>query len=203
MSDSYISVDEGTERKIDHWQRTINSATVDQGRVVLAPTFVPTYVATHATAIAISTANDHIMQLMASADFRYLLRRIEVEQVAAANATAQVEIALYRLSSAGTGGTAVSPVELDPVNDASTAAGMTLPSSKGTEGDLLGIWTAVIQSTITNQTAPLLDIKFDGIHLQPPTVAAGTSNGLALKCLDSDSTATVRTRLTFEELDWS
>ena len=202
MGESFLQIDEGTEKKIDHYQRTISGSTVEQGRIVVAPSPVATYsIVTASTAIA--SANQHILQIMSGATNRTMLRELKVFQLTAAAALALVEFELYRIDTAGTGGTAITPEPVDTVDAAADSTAMVLPSSKGTEDELLGFWDGVIHATLTNATKPIIDELWDGVHRKPFTAPAGTSNGLALKCLDTDTTVDFRIVAIVEELAWS
>jgi hypothetical protein len=204
MPTSYVSFDEGTTKKVRTFQRTDGGDTVYEWMYSESEPPLDAYTVT-ALNIAGVTANSHLLQVMAGASLRVGIRRITIYQYGAANATRQVRFGVYRLSTAGTGGSAITPDPLDPASAASGATAATLPSSKGTEGvDVGGLHNAIIQSTITNQTAnPLLDLDFGLGRERPLWIAAGASNGIALKNLVADSTATYDIFLRFVEAGWS
>jgi hypothetical protein len=184
VPDSFIEVTEGTGKKLAAFERTVNSQTVQDQRFVLAEPFLPSYTVAITTEVSLATANSHLLQIMAGANKRLLLRRIKVTQLGAAS-TAQVCVfQLVRLTTAGTGGTAYTPRQFDPADGNAEATAMTLPSSKGTEG--VGLWTetGVLWSTVPTAGSgqDVVDLDFrSGLRTKPPTIAAGTSNGLALK----------------------
>lgn len=200
---SYVTVNEGVDRKMATVSRTIDSETVEQSEVAVTLPYIPTYVVTTETAVALSTANSHVFQLMGSSTNRVLLRRLEVYQKAAASAAAFAEFELVRLDTAGTGGTALTPEPADPVDAATDAEGMTLPSSKGTEDESFGFRTGVILAAPAAGARPVLLLEWDDTSAKPPTIAAGGTTGIALKNISSDSTATVHVVATFQEVDWS
>lgn len=202
-SPSYVTVDEGTDRKMATVQRTKSAETVEETEVAVTLPYVPTYVVTTETAVALSAANSHLLQLLGSSTNRVLLRRLEVTQKAAATANTRIEFELVRLDTAGTGGTALTPKPTDPVDDATTAVGMTLPSSKGTEDESMGFRTGTVLTAPAAGHDHVLLLIYDAITSKPPTIAAGGTTGLALKNVNTDATATVQIVATFEEADWS
>jgi hypothetical protein len=202
MPDSTIAIDEGVGAKLDHYQRTITSNTVNQARVVLAEAYAASYSVSVTTAVATATANSHLLQIVAGALNRVILRRLVVYQMVAAGAATAVNLTLVRLTTAGTGGTSFTARALDPIDTATAAAAMTLPSSKGTEGNIL--WTGAMNvAASAGVQQPLLDLNWDDPRTRPPVIAAGTSNGLALKNITALATATVHIYAEFVELYYS
>jgi hypothetical protein len=185
-------------------QRTIDSETVEQTEVAVTLPYVPTYVVTTETAVALSAANSHVFQLLGSSSNRVLLRRLEVTQKAVATADTRIEFELVRLDTAGTGGTTLTTNPTDPVDDASTAVGMTLPSSKGTEDESLGFRTGtVLIAPATAGHEYTLLLVWDDPTSKPPTIATGGTTGIALKNINTDASATVHVVATFQEVEWS
>ena len=201
---SYVQVNEGSDRKVAFVQRSISSNTVEQTEVALTLPYIPTYVVTTETPVSLATANSHVLQIMGSTLNRDLLRSVEVTQVGAALNDTRIQFELVRLDDAGTGGTALTPNPTDPVDAATTAAGMTLPSSKGTENESMGFWAGSVVTDPENLPGfdLVLDLEFEG-HGKPPTLAGGGSTGFALKNVTSEPSATVHVRATFEEVFWS
>lgn len=200
MGNSYFTIDEGVDKNIATFSRTVDAATVHTQKVAADEPFLESYNVVVTGTVAISTANSHILQIMAGGTFRVSLRRIVIWQVGNANATAKIQLQLLRLTSAGTGGTAYTPARLDPASGAAGCAGMTLPSSKGTESTIIDQWEPLIHATSTTVGVnPILDHYWDIDRVQTPYITAGTSNGLAFKCVPSDSTATLRMVATVTE----
>jgi len=201
---AYVSIDEGSDRKMATVQRTIDSETVEQSEVAVTLPYIATYVVTTQTAVALSAANSHVFQLLGSESHRVLLRRLEVFQKADAAADTRIEFELVRVDTAGTSGTALTPVPTDEVDDATTAEGMTLPSSKGDEGDSLGFRTGtVLAEPATAGHDHVLLLDYYSISSKPPTIAAGGTTGIVLKSITTDADATVHVVATFEEVDWA
>lgn len=193
MSQSYVPFLDSASatRKFHTNQRSNGSDTVEQYVQLTGEPYLATYTVVVHTAISAATANSHLLQIMAGSSLRVGVRRIRVTQFA--NGTTQKNAwYLYRLTSAGTGGTSYTPSPLDPADSASGATAMSLPSSKGTEGAL--IYT---ESVLTHATAatvgldPVLDVDFTRDRDKALWIAAGTSNGIALKNVTASTSTTL------------
>jgi hypothetical protein len=139
---------------------------------------------------------------MAGSSNRLRIRRIELSQVTLATTAGINSFAIYRLTTAGTGGTSITPQLVDPADSAAGATAMTLPSAKGTEGALLWAGSAVLTQTVGASPSlenQLLCIDFDGLRRKPIHVASGTSNGIALKNLTARAAATCLVTVWFDE----
>lgn len=203
MPTSFISFDEGTTRKVRAFQRTDGSDTVEEWLYARSESIFDTYAIT-ALAVAGATANSHLLQIMAGASLRVGIKRITINQVAAATAVANFPFDLYRLSTAGTGGSALTPAPLDPASAASGATAMTLASSKGTETTLLGRHRGAISTTATTVGLnPVLDLRFGDNGQKPLYIAAGASNGLCIKNTAADATATFDIYVELIEVGWA
>lgn len=205
MAYTYYNFTEGSGRKARSFQRTDGGAnTVDEMAYVESEPPLLTYTVSSITAISIATANSHLLEIMAGASLHVWLRRLRVTQVAVANAAQICTFALYRLTTAGTGGTAITPQKSDPSDAAAGATAMTLASAKGTEGSLLwaearSLWSAV--PTATNDVT--LDWTFTTPRTKGIRVASGTSNGVALKNITAiTTTPTVIVTAEICESDW-
>lgn len=193
MTRSYVGQVAGSDYNLHVVQRTESATTVLQPLVVLGEPEIASYRIATASAIAVATANSHLLQIMAGASLRVGIRRLWVYQQTAAASTSNDDLAIYRLTTAGTGGTSITPAALDPADAAAGCTAMTLPSSKGAEGTLIEYRHAVIHAT--PQTVghnPLAVFDFTTWNTKALWIAAGTSNGIALKNLTSDASATVR-----------
>jgi hypothetical protein len=202
VPDSYVTVlDAESGKNLATFERTVGGQTVQDQRVVLAEAFLPTYSVSVTTAVSTATANSHLLQIMAGANKRVLLRRIYVTQLANAGANTSAVFQLLRLTTAGTGGTAFTPRQLDPADGNAEATAMTLPSSKGTEGNVLWTGTGILLATAaTAGSDMIIDLDYRaGLRTKPPTIAAGTSNGLALKLITAVASATVHIYAEFVE----
>jgi hypothetical protein len=203
LAEGFINVTEGSGKKIHAFDRTIGANTVLGEVVVNGEQYLAEYSVTTITPISAATANSHPLQIMAGASLRLRIRRIEVAQMGLATTGAMCQWALYRLTTAGTGGTAITPQLLDPADAAAGATAMTLPSAKGTEGALLWSGSTPMTQTVTatpsNFPQPFIVLDFDGLRRKPVHVAAGTSNGIALKNITAIAAATVIVTAFFDE----
>ena len=198
---SFVPVSDAdeSERNIATTQAVEGGVTVERYRYEQEFSGHPTYTVTTA-AVLCSPANSHLIELMAGDTNTLYLRRIALDQVAnAATATPgkRLRFSLYSLDTAGTGGTVYTPEPMDPSDDVADATAMTLPSVKGEEGvggtgGLVWGGAADVRNPVVGSTGHLLDWRWgeDGLS-KCPIIPPGTSNGLAIKNLDADTSATV------------
>lgn len=181
MAESIVQVTEGVGKKLHTWSRVVGASTVEDEFVLPAEYPLPSYT-TIALVISFATVNDHILQLMAGAALNVRIRRIRITQHAGATAAAAGAINVVRLTTAGTGGTVVTPRRNVSADAAAGATAMTLPTVKGTEGDM---WWA--ESYNARQTPPAgggPNVIFEWLQHpgeEPLTIAAGVTNGIAIK----------------------
>jgi hypothetical protein len=137
MADDSIGIATDTDAYLDTVSRTISSQTRHAQRHVAGWSSDPTYVV-RASGISTATTADHLLQVMADGTnySRVLRYRITPTDDIPAAATVLL-VTLVRLSTAGTGGSAVTPRGYDPADSAYGGGAQTLPSSKGTEGNAL------------------------------------------------------------------
>lgn len=185
MSESSINVTEGSGKRLHTWDKTISSVLVQDQVVIEGEPHLATYAVPFDTT-SVATLNDHVFQLMAGSSLHVYVRRIYLAQQGFAT-TATTVLDVRRLSTAGTGGTAATPNPLDPSDAACGATFMNLPSSKGTEVGSSSLFrvpvTFAATSTTTVLMPPSLDLAFDIRGAKSLRIAAGTSNGIALKLL--------------------
>jgi len=172
---------------------TESASTVQDEKAILGEQYLPTFSVTSGFGISAATAASHLIQIGGGS--RYYLRRLTVTQVAGATTAFMADIILLRLTTNGSGGTALTPAPHD-LADTSTMGAMTLPTTKGTEG--VGIWR---QSCYFFQTVPVsggpgtgvvLDLNFDtDLRGRPPICPVGASNYFALKLNTAPAAATV------------
>jgi len=203
MAESLVQVTEGSGKKLHTFARTIGANTVEDEVVLLGENYLASYTVQHAQAsVSTATANSHLMQIMAGASLKVRIRLIAVYLHQTATAVSLGAFQLVRLTTAGTGGTAITPNPLDPSDAAAGATAMTLPTVKGTEGALLWGGTALYEQTLTagNQwVQPFAVWDFDRPRSKPPIIAAGVANGVALKQLTAIANATVSVVVLLDE----
>ncbi|MBX3031908.1 MAG: hypothetical protein KF809_17310 [Chloroflexi bacterium] len=205
MGDSSYEFTEGSGRRQRTYQRTVAGTAVEELTVNLTEATLPSYTIT-TPGLLTSTANTHLLQIMAGASNRVGIRRIVVSQSGLAGAASISRFQLLRLSTAGTGGTASgTPLPLDPA-DASPGATVrhALTSNKGTEGGTVWEEGISLLSAATQSTLKTVEWTFgaDGIT-KVPWIAAGTANGLALKVTTAVGTAQVIVAVEFVEAGWA
>lgn len=206
MAEAFINVTEGDGKRIRAYDRTVASQTVHDEVVVIGEPYVAEYTTATITPVSTATANSHVLQLMAGSSNRVRVRRIEVAQMGLATTAAFCQWAVYRLTTAGTGGTSITPQLIDPSDSAVSATSMTLPTAKGTEGALLWSGATPMTQTISATPAainPILVLDFDDTRRKPIHIAAGTSNGIALKNITAIAAATVVVTIWFSETAWT
>ena len=204
MAEGTLQVNEGTGKKLHTFQRTIGANTVEDEVMLLGENYLASYV-TGPQANSTATANSHLIQIMAGASLKLRIRRIEMYQVAAATTAVLMDTQLWRLTTAGTGGTSQTPNALDPSDGAAGATVMNLPTAKGTEGTLLlrqfpYMMQTVAASAQLNQ--PILVWDFDQLRSKPLIIAAGTSNGIAVKNVTAVAAASVTFGIWFDEANF-
>jgi hypothetical protein len=122
---------------------------------------------------------------MAGASLKVRVRRIEIHQYQAATAAAIMITQLYRLTTAGTGGTVITTQPLDTTDPAAGATAMTLPTVKGTEATNPTAWAGPIMwQTIGASSSfptPAVVWDFDRPRTKPLILQAGATIGIAIK----------------------
>lgn len=178
MAEGFINFTEGSGKKLRTWNRTIGANSTEEQFVIPGEYPTPSYMV-YATAVSGATAASHTIQLMAGASLNVRVRRIFLHAIAATVGTVRFEV--VRLTTAGTGGTALTVGKMDNGDAAVGATAMTLPTVKGTEGAFL--WPITVGSAAA---APQSAVNESGWVQHPNSKAiiipAGTANGIALKC---------------------
>jgi hypothetical protein len=194
-----VQVNEGTGKRYDTWKATKNSVDLQDQFVIPGEFPYPTYDISFPTA-SMAVAASH-WQIMAGASLPVLIRRIRIKERIAPAANTVLAIQLIRLTTAGTGGTVVTP---RPRSTASAAAGctaMAIPTVKGTEA-AFGQWEESISAVVAPLPAgPLLEMV-PAPNEPPWIIAAGTANGYAIKNLNGVATATFDIMVTVCEVNF-
>jgi hypothetical protein len=205
MPESLVQVTEGSGKKLHTWQRTIGANAVEDEVILHGEPMLATYTVATASALSVATAASHVLQIMAGASLNVYIRRIRVYQFGLATTAAIGSLQLFRLSTAGTGGTALTPAPHD-ADPASGATAMTLPTVKGTEGTIVGIATAQFIQTVPTGgvgAAPLLaSWDFDNLKAKGLRIPAGATNGIAIKNATATAAATVVVEVVFVEANY-
>lgn len=191
MGESSLGWTDGVDKNWHSYQRTIASTTMQDPAVFPAEFPLPTYTAS-AAGVRVNTANSHLLQIMGDGTNYVRLRRLTIRQANIASAASTLDLRVFRLSTAGTGGSSLSARALDE-SDTTPYAGSVrtgVTTSKGTEGDqLLGPGTLRLGLTNAN---PITDVnKVEWVQqpgAKPIVVGNGTASGLAVKNIGSTGT---------------
>ena len=204
MADSSINVTEGSGKRLQTYDHTVSSVLVQRQAVVLGEQPLASYLA-GASGVSTATANSHLLQIMAGSSSNVRIRRIELWQQVMATTAAIMQVSIVRLSTAGTGGGAVSVNNLDAADAAAGATAMSLPTAKGTEpGTLINAGVYMMQTVAASAqlAGPSLVWDFDGLRFKSLVIAAGTSNGIALKNVTAIAAGTVHINVWLSETAW-
>lgn len=198
MPVSSVAVTEGAGKYLHTWQRSVSSVNREEQYVQLGEPALPTY--TVMATVSTATTDSHLMQIMAGASAYVRIKAITVRQLVGADAATTTALYIIRLSTAGTGGTSLTPMAFD-TSDTASATAMTLPSSKGTE---TGGGATVVGAAITLSAAPATGSWewAQSPGAKPIIIPAGTTNGICVKIGTGVATATAILVVTFTETAW-
>lgn len=206
MAESSVAVTPGAGALLHADSKSIGGSTVLDEYILHGEPFLATYVVSTTTAISTATAASHLIQVMSGATLNVYLRRISVYQFAVATAAAITSLQLFRLTTAGTGGTAFTP---NPISNeaAAGATAMTLPTVKGTEAQVLGIKTCQLIQTVPTGGAPgvaplLAEWDFEKLRGKALRIPSGAANGLAVKNPTAIAGATVVIEIVLSEANF-
>ena len=200
MAESSVAVTAGSGTNLHSNTRTIAAATMHDQYVLPGEYAYASYTAA-TTAISIATASSHVLQLMAGSSLNVRIRRIRIEQSGNATTAAACAFQLFRLSTAGTGGSSITPAAYDTADAASGATAQTLPSAKGTETTML-VQTALVFRQAVGTTSSQVDDAYEWVQLpnqKPIIIPAGTSNGLCVKNISALAGCTATVSIEFVE----
>ena len=202
MAQSSVNVTEGSGKRLNTWDRTI-SATLVQDQFMLPGEYPLATYCVSASAISTATTDAHLMQIMAGSSLYVRIRRIRVEQLANAGAANVAAIEVRRVTTAGSGGTSVTPAPYDSGDSAASATAQTLPSSKGTEGVVLHRTALAMRAGLGSTS--IFDETWEWVQhpgMKPIIIPAGTANGIVIKNTTGIATSTVVINVEFVETAW-
>jgi len=183
MAEGFIQVPpDSTGKKAHTWSRVIGANTVEDEVIVQGEQYLPSYSVVTAAIIA-NTGNDHLLQIMAGAALKVRMRRILVELLGVPAAAATMSIHLFRLTTAGTGGTVITPLPLDTPDGPSGFTAMSQPTVKGAEAAAaMRKWS--LGAPAAQPATSLHRFEWHQLPMQKPIVIqAGVTSGLALKLI--------------------
>ena len=203
MGTSSLSyVDPGSPSKFI-WteQRSIGGVLKEMQVFAMGEHYVATYTAV-ANNVSTATAASHLAILQGDGTNYTRVRYIKVQQFTLAGAAATLELGVYRVSTAGTGGTTISARPFD-AGDTDPYGGtfMTLPTVKGTEGNKLLLGRLALYAAAP--TASNMNIwrwPDDGMPadlMKPIIIAPAVAGGIAVKDINGIATATVDIEIGF------
>lgn len=193
MGESYINLTEGSGKKSHTWQRTVGANNVEDSLMIQGEYPYATYSAL-VSSITTANANQHLVQIMAGASTYTRIRRIEISQVTNAGVANVFLPSIIRLSSAGTGGTAVTAFKFDASNaDPGTTVTYTTTSAGTETGATMRRLPMQLRSAVptdgNRNPGYVWEARDDE---QPIVIAPGTANGIAIKNYTSGvGTATI------------
>ena len=193
MAESTIVFTPGSGDNLHAASRSYGGTTKKDQYILPAEFDWPSYTIT-ASSVATTTAAAHLLQIMAGSSLNVRIRRITIVQGSHATNVSIGNFVLYRLSTAGTGGGAITPAKMDPADSAAGTTAMTLPSSKGTETDAMRPSRLILRqglSTGSTQVDGILDWDYYRPNIKPLIISAGVSNGIAVKNVSAVAGATV------------
>lgn len=204
MAESIVTLNAGSGGpKLHTWNRTIGANSVEDEFTLPGEYPLASYVA-FAESISIATANDHVMEVMAGASLNLAVRRIHISQNNSAGTAAIATFRLVRLTTAGTGGTAVTPAKYDNGDAASGATAMTLPTTLGTEGTILDREAVPMRNAASTLGGAEDVYEWMAVpNMKSLIVPSGTANGIAIKNMAAIASATVNIRIEFVERNFS
>jgi hypothetical protein len=204
LSTSNIAVTAGSGTLLDTWTTSKGGQTVHAQRTIPAEYPDASYFVM-ASNISIATANDHVLEILAGSSLNLLIRRIYIEQATNATTVTGCSFELLRVTTAGTGGGAITPAKFNTADAAAGCTAMTLPTVKGTESTSM-FRTSMIMRQAMLATGAQVDDAFQwdqSPYTGPIFIAAGTSNGIALKCISAVAAATVNVRFEIVETNYT
>lgn len=205
MTDTYFEVTAGAGTKLRTKSRSIASQTVLSPFTTLDLPTLATYTMT-GTGVSIATANDHPIELMAGSTLNNYVYRILVSQQVVATTAAIAQFRVLRVSTAGTGGSSLGINPLDTADSAAGSAGMSLPTTKGTEGAQIWADTAMMIQTVPTggptDATKMFDIDFERLYGKPLRIPAGTSNGICFKNVTAVAGASIQFTVVYAEANF-
>jgi hypothetical protein len=196
-----IQVTQGSGTRLATSSYTEGGVTVHDEKVIFGENYLASYTVT-TDSVSTATANSHLLQIMAGASLKVRIRRVEMFQNVPATTVVLMETRLYRLTTAGTGGSAISAGALDTSDSAAGATVMSLPTAKGTETNVIGMGKPYMVQTLgagAQLNQPIWVLDFDRLRSKPLIIAAGTANGIAIKNVTAVAAGTVGFNIWLDE----
>jgi len=173
---SSVQLNEGTGIRVAASATyTENALTVRDEKVILGEPYLATYV----VSTAVTLATGHLLQIMADSSNKIRVRRVTVSQYAVAPAAGTTLFELVRLTTAGTGGSALTARPLDTTEVAFGGDVRSAVGTPGTVGANLGFRGMAIRTA--EPAGDWIEWDFDRPRSKSIIIAAGTANGLLFR----------------------
>lgn len=197
---SSIAVTPGSGAKIATGPTyTENSNTVQDQKVIRGEPYLASYKVITGGLI-LTTTSTHLLQIMAGSSLNVYIRRISLQQLALATSAGTAIVDLFRLTSAGTGGSVLTAVAKDT---ADSAPGATVMSMVVTPGSLAATAMHRFVTPVTNAQPANSTVwewkQMEGAQSKAIKIPAGTANGIALVLNTAATPATLIANVEFDE----
>lgn len=188
---------DGAGKKLGTSLYSENGILVQDVKTIPGENYLATYTVVAAGILCTTTAT-HLIEIMAGASLNVRVRRIVITESTAAAAVVAWPLQIFRVTTAGTGGVAITPRPLDSNDAAAGATAMTKATSPGSEGVQLWqetMWLGTLAVPVSNYALREAQLDFS----KPILIPAGATNGIAIKNTVSTATATVDITIEFTE----
>jgi hypothetical protein len=194
---SLIAYTDGSGKNLETFQRTRSAVAYENQIVIPGEPAQPTFEII-CTAISTATSASHLVMIQADGTLYTRIKRIYVEQVGAAGSATLAQLQIVRVSTAGSGGSAITARGRDSA-DSYSGTIQTLPSSKGTEGNILLNKRLALSNTAATTANPNnWEWKAETQTGQKGiTIGSATTDGVVLKIITGIASATVDISITF------
>jgi len=191
MTQSVVGVSTGTDKYLNSESRSIGGTAREEQIVHAGQGYIPTYTIESDDA-AVNTANAHILQIMADGSNYSRLMRLWVTPTEDLPASiGHFKLALYRLTTAGTGGAALS----DAPHDTADSYGGDMrrnPGTKGTEGQLLRTFYRGVDTGAQRGWAQESNLFYEAKDGTKPIIfGIADTEGIAVKVIDALASTSV------------
>jgi hypothetical protein len=195
-----VQINEGTGKRYDTWKATKNSVDLQDQFVIPGEFPYPCY--SVIASVNWTTTQRDLIQIMAGSTLPVLVRSISVLQLAAISAVATRELQLWRLTTAGTGGGAITPRPFSTAAAAAGATAMSKPTTPGTQGVQMGSRSSWFGTAAIPAPGAGMLWDFTRPGTQPLIIPAGTANGIALTNTVTDAGLTVTIEIVVCEVNF-
>lgn len=199
MTESQIALTEGSGKNLRTWQRTIGGTAREEQFFQYGEPTATTYTVI-ASALSVGSAGGHLLQIMGDGTNYIRIERMEFRQGGFAGADSLALVQLKRLTTAGSGGTALNARAHDEADTDPYAGDVrSSPTTKGTEGSTL--WRSRFKLTDTiPEYEPAVYSRPLG-NVKPYIAGPGTADGFVWVNETAIGTATMDLVVTFTVTD--